>query len=124
MKLVVNNWLLGLVGALAETVALAERMDVDPAEFLDVIKGGPVGPPYAELKGRMMIEREFPPAFPLRLMAKDAHLVRSAAQKAGVKPRVIPAVEELVSAALEQGHGDEDMAAVYFAAADDGSSRG
>ena len=124
MKLVVNGWLLGLVGALAETVALAERIDVDPADFLDLIKGGPVGAPYAELKGRMMIEREFPPAFPLRLVAKDAHLVRAAAEKAGLEQRVIPAVEELVSTALEQGHGDEDMAAAYFAAADSGSRRG
>ncbi|HYY73821.1 MAG TPA: NAD(P)-dependent oxidoreductase [Solirubrobacterales bacterium] len=124
MKLVVNNWLLALVGALAETVALAERIDVDPADFLDLIKGGPIGPPYAELKGRMMIEREFPPAFPLRLVAKDAHLVRAAAWDAGVELRVIPAVEELVSTALEQGHGDEDMAAAYYAAADSGSRRG
>ena len=123
MKLVVNSWLLGLVGALAETVALAERIDVDPADFLDLIKGGPVGAPYAELKGRTMIEREFPPAFPLRLVAKDAHLVRAAAEEAGVELRVIPAVEELVSTALDQGHGDEDMAAAYFAAADSGSPR-
>jgi 3-hydroxyisobutyrate dehydrogenase len=124
MKLVVNSWLLGLVGALAETVALAERIDVDPADFLDLIKGGPVGAPYAELKGRMMIEREFPPAFPLRLVAKDAHLVREAAEKSGVELRVIPAVEELVATALEQGYGDEDMAAAYYAAADSGSRRG
>jgi 3-hydroxyisobutyrate dehydrogenase len=123
MKLVVNNWLLGLIGALAETVALAERIDADPADFLDLIKGGPVGPPYAELKGRMMIEREFPPAFPLRLVAKDAHLVRAAAEEAGVELRVIPAIEELVSTALEQGHGDEDMAAAYYAAADSESRR-
>jgi 3-hydroxyisobutyrate dehydrogenase len=123
MKLVVNNWLLALVGALAETIALAERIDVDPADFLDLIKGGPVGPPYAELKGRMMIEREFPPAFPLRLAAKDARLVREAAQRAGVELRLIPAVEELVSTAVEQGYGDEDMAAAYYAAADSGSRR-
>src|SRR5690349_920924 len=33
MKLVINSWLLSLVEGLAETVAFAEGIDVDPAQF-------------------------------------------------------------------------------------------
>ena len=119
MKLVVNNWLLAIVGGLAETVAFAERIGVEPQKFLDVIDGGPVGPPYAKLKGSMMVEREFPPSFPLRLVAKDARLVEEAAREADIELRVTPAVAEIIAAALEQGHADEDMAAAFYGAADD-----
>jgi 3-hydroxyisobutyrate dehydrogenase len=37
LKLVVNLWLLSLVATLAETVALARGLDVDPQPFLDAI---------------------------------------------------------------------------------------
>jgi len=52
LKLVVNNWLLALVGGLAETVALAESVDVLPQQFLDDIDRGPLGPAYAQPKAR------------------------------------------------------------------------
>src|SRR3954454_14039960 len=67
LKLVTNAWLAALVGSLAETIAFAEAMGVDPSTFLDTIDGGPMGPPYAKLKGKMMIAREFPASFKLRL---------------------------------------------------------
>ena len=47
LKLVVNNWIVGLLGVLAETVAFAEATGVDPAKFLETIEGGPLGLPYA-----------------------------------------------------------------------------
>ncbi|OLE35453.1 MAG: 3-hydroxyisobutyrate dehydrogenase [Actinobacteria bacterium 13_1_20CM_3_68_9] len=117
MKLVVNNWLVTLTVGLAETIALAERLGMDPALFLDIIKGGPMGPAYAELKGRMMIERKFDPAFPLRLADKDARLVLEAVDGDGDELPVTRAVERRIAEAIELGHGDEDMAAAYLASA-------
>ena len=49
LKLVVNNWITGLLGVLAETVALAEALDVDPTRFLEAIDGGP------DLRGRQAL---------------------------------------------------------------------
>ena len=40
MKLVVNAWLLTLTAGLAESIALAGQLGVEPGTFLDVIKGG------------------------------------------------------------------------------------
>ena len=54
MKVVVNAWLVALVEGLAESVALAEGIGADPAKFLEIIDGGPVGPPYAKLKGTIV----------------------------------------------------------------------
>jgi 3-hydroxyisobutyrate dehydrogenase len=116
MKLVLNSWLLTLTAGLAETFALAERLDVDPARFLEVIKDGPIGVPYAELKGRMMVEGEFPAAFPLYLALKDAGIVREAGERDGVEMPLVQAIEKRFSEAEEAGRGEEDMAAVYEAA--------
>jgi len=42
---------LSLVEGLAETVAFAEVIDVDPAQFLDAIAEGPIDNPYAQVFG-------------------------------------------------------------------------
>lgn len=115
MKLVVNDWLMGLLGVLAETVALAGAIGVDPERFLEVIEGGPLGVPYARIKGGMMIEEDFPASFSLRLARKDAGLVLEAAGEAGLELGVTEAVASHLDRAIGAGHGEEDMAAVYRA---------
>jgi 3-hydroxyisobutyrate dehydrogenase len=120
MKLVLNNWLLTITVGLAETIALAERLGVDPALFMDVIKDGPMGPPYAELKGRMMITRDFPPAFPLYLATKDGRLVLEAGESDGAEMPLTRAIRDRLEMAIELGHGDEDLAAAYLASAREG----
>ncbi len=117
LKLVLNNWVLSVTVATAETIALAERLGVDPGLFLESIAGGSLDSGYAQMKGRMMIERAFEPSFPLALAHKDARLVLEAAGADGGAPAMPRAVEERLARAEELGHGDEDMAAVYWSAA-------
>lgn len=115
LKLVVNNWIVGLLGVLAETVSLAEALDVDPSRFLEVIEGGPLGLPYAQMKGKMMIEGDFPTSFSAKLARKDAGLVLDAARANGLEPTIAGAVAGLLDGAIEAGHGEEDMAAIFEA---------
>jgi 3-hydroxyisobutyrate dehydrogenase len=115
MKLVLNSWLLALTAGLAETIALAETLDIDPSAFLETIDGGPIGVPYAQLKGKMMIEGSYEPSFPLELARKDAALVLEAAEVGHLEPRVARAAHELFARGEELGHGKEDMAAVHEA---------
>jgi 3-hydroxyisobutyrate dehydrogenase len=115
MKLVLNAWLLALIGGLSESVALAEGLGVDPATFLDIIDGGPLGPPYAKMKGTMMIERSYEPSFSLALAAKDAGLALAAAQEAGLELPVLRAIRAQLERGVEQGHGEDDMAAAVEA---------
>jgi 3-hydroxyisobutyrate dehydrogenase len=115
MKVVVNSWLLALTGGLAETIAIARALEVDPKDFLEILEGAPMGSPYAQLKGKAMIEHSYEPAFPLRLAAKDASLVEEAAKAHGLEPEVLHAVRALYERAAQEGHGDEDMAAVHEA---------
>jgi 3-hydroxyisobutyrate dehydrogenase len=116
MKLVINSWLLSLVEGLGETVAFAEGIDIDPARFLEVISGSPVDTDYAQLKGTMMIERSFEPAFKLGLAAKDAGLVLEAAQRHGLDLPMLETIKNQLLQATRE-HGDKDMAATYLASA-------
>lgn len=112
MKLVLNHWLIGLVQTLADSIALAETIEVDPRTFLDVLSDSPLGSPYVGLKGPLMVERSFEPSFPLELAEKDARLVLEAAERHGLDLGVVAAARERMRRAIERGHGDDDMAAV------------
>ena len=116
LKLVTNNWIVGLLGVLAETISLARAIGVDPARFLEVIEGGPLGLPYAQMKGNMMIEEDFPTSFALELARKDAGLVLDAAGAQDLRLAVAEAVAARFDEAINTGHGEEDMAVVYEAA--------
>ena len=119
LKLVINNWIVGLLGVLAETVAFAKTVGVDPAAFLETIEGGPLGLPYAQLKGNMMIEEDFPTSFSARLARKDAGLVLGAAEAHNLPMPVAEAIAARFDEAIQAGYGEEDMAAVYRAAKQD-----
>ncbi|WP_370961354.1 NAD(P)-dependent oxidoreductase [Amycolatopsis sp. cg9] len=114
LKLVVNAWVLALTNATAESLGLAKALGLDPALFLETISGGGLDVGYAHVKGGAMLSGEYPPSFPAGLAAKDARLVVAAAgddvDVAGAK-----AVLAHLEAAVESGHGDEDMAALYRA---------
>jgi 3-hydroxyisobutyrate dehydrogenase len=116
MKLVINSWLLSLVEGLAETIAFAEGIDIDPAQFLETISGGPVDNPYAQMKGRMMIERSFEPSFKLELAAKDARLVLEAMERHHLDLPMLEAIRDQLEEAAQE-HGEKDMAAAYLASA-------
>jgi 3-hydroxyisobutyrate dehydrogenase len=113
LKLVVNNWIVGILGVLAETVAFAEATGVDPAKFLETIEGGPLGLPYAQIKGSMMVDEDFPTSFSAKLARKDAGLVLDAAEAHGLRMSISEAVAARFDEAIQAGHGEEDMAAVY-----------
>jgi 3-hydroxyisobutyrate dehydrogenase len=115
LKIVTNSWIVGLLGALAETIALARATGVDPARFLEVIEGGPLGVPYAQMKGQMMIEEEFPTSFSANLARKDVGLVLDAAGANGLRLPLAEATATRFDEAIDGGYGEEDMAAIYEA---------
>ena len=116
LKLVTNSWVLAVVEAAAETIALAEGLGLDPALFFQAIETGPLDLPYLRIKARAITERDFTPSFRLRLAAKDADLVTDAAWQHGLDLPLL----ELIARRLGQGageHGDEDISATYLTSA-------
>ncbi|MDQ6836337.1 MAG: NAD(P)-dependent oxidoreductase [Actinomycetota bacterium] len=118
LKVVINGWIVGVVGVLAEVIALAQALDVDPQLFFDAVKDGPLDLPYAQLKGKMMMSRAFDDAsFRLALAAKDGDLLLSAAAGAGLELPIMEAIVQRMHDVQADEHGDEDMAATYWASA-------
>jgi 3-hydroxyisobutyrate dehydrogenase len=114
LKVVVNAWLMSTTAALAETIALAERLEVDPEAFLDVTNRGAPAALYTDLNGPAMAKREFPLNFPLEHATKDAGLALEAAGD-GPDLRVFAATHAQFARAEELGHGRRDWAAVILA---------
>ena len=114
----VNIWVLVVTAGAAEAVALAQGLDVDPRLFLETVSGGPLDCPYLRTKAGAILDDNFAPNFTAAMAAKDARLVVEAAEAAGVHLDVAAAVAERLRRAAELGHGDEDMAANYFASFD------
>jgi 3-hydroxyisobutyrate dehydrogenase len=117
LKLVANDWIVGATALLAETMALADALDVDGEVFLAAIAGSAVDMGYAQVKGRMMIERSYPASMPLAHAAKDARLAAEAAGGHGLDHQVTRAAAALLQRAADEGDPGEDMAAVFRAAA-------
>jgi 3-hydroxyisobutyrate dehydrogenase len=112
-KLVLNNWVLALTTATAETIGLARALDVDPRLFLDAIAGGPLDSAYAQVKGAAILEdRTGDASFPLKHAYKDARLVLDAARRHGADVGLAAAVEARFARASDAGLGDCDMAAI------------
>ena len=115
MKLVLNFWVLGQTTLVGEVVSLAEALGVGAGGFLDLIEGGFTDAPYARLRARRMLGEDFEPMFSLALGHKDVSLALEAGTAAGLRLDVASAVEQEMSRAIEQGHGDDDIGAVVDA---------
>jgi 3-hydroxyisobutyrate dehydrogenase len=113
LKVAVNVWIVALVEGAAESLALAEGLGIDPQLVIDAVSGGPLDLPYLQLKGGMMLERDFPASFKLGLAAKDARLAAKAAGDSGLDLPLVEAVAERLTAGSDE-HGDKDMAATYL----------
>ena len=110
LKLALNAWLAAITETAAETVALSEKLGLDPRLFVDTLADLPLAAPYALAKARAMIGRQFEPGFTLRLAHKDVELALSAAGRHGLRLPVIEQVDERWDAAIAHGHGDQDVA--------------
>jgi 3-hydroxyisobutyrate dehydrogenase len=113
LKLVTNTWVLAVVEAAAETIALAEGLDLDPDLFFKAIEGGSLDLPYLRMKGQAMTRRDFTPAFRLALAAKDAGLVRRAAEDRELDLPLVEAIARRLAEAAKE-HGDKDFSATYL----------
>jgi 3-hydroxyisobutyrate dehydrogenase len=119
LKLVANSWVIALTAATGETIAFAQKLGVDPQQFLDAIAGGATDSPYLRAKAEAIMKDDFTPSFPLKLAAKDAGLIIAAGEGAGAHMDVTKAAAERFRRAAAGGHADDDMAAAYFASFED-----
>lgn len=114
-KLVMNHWVVAVTDAIAETLAFAEGVDIEPERFLDAIEGGGLDIGYAHLKGPGMIAGDLPVAFPLKHALKDVDLILEAAERHDLDLALARTLRDRYGRAADAGYADADMGMVIAA---------
>ena len=110
-KLAMNLQIALIFEGFAEALTLATKLGVDPKQLVSLIEATMVRSGVVEYKAPFVLERDFTPNFPLRLMHKDIRLTLEAAKEARVRLPALETVEEIYDLATEEGHQDLDYAA-------------
>jgi 3-hydroxyisobutyrate dehydrogenase-like beta-hydroxyacid dehydrogenase len=110
-KLAMNLQIALIFEGFAEALTLATKLGVDPRQLVSLIEATMVRSGVVEYKAPFVLQRDFTPNFPLRLMHKDILLTLEAAKEARVKLPALETVEEIYDLATEEGQQDLDYAA-------------
>jgi 3-hydroxyisobutyrate dehydrogenase len=113
MKLVVNAYMSILIEGVAEALELAGRLGIDDAGLAEAIEGGPLDAPIADAKLHKMEQGDFAPEFPLEWALKDVDLAIGAAGDDELP--LLAALSRQWRAAVDAGHGREDVSAARLA---------
>jgi 3-hydroxyisobutyrate dehydrogenase len=109
----INNFVCGVqAAALAEAVALLERLGLDPATAFPVLADGAPGSPLVKAVGARMLARDFTTNFSLALMHKDLTYAIAEGERAGVPLTTAETAREIFAKAIEAGSGGADFSAV------------
>jgi 3-hydroxyisobutyrate dehydrogenase len=113
LKLVVNAYMSILIEGVAEALELAGRFGIDPSALDDAIAGGPLDAPIADAKLHKMEQADFAPEFPLEWALKDVDLALGEAD--GASAPLLTALSRQWHAAVDAGHGRQDVSAARLA---------
>ena len=109
-KLAMNLQIAMIYEGFAEALTLAAKLGVDEHKLVELIGATMVKSGVVEYKAPFVLQRDFTPNFPLRLMHKDIRLTLEAAKKARVRLPGLETVEEVYDVAMEEGYQDLDYA--------------
>lgn len=115
LKLATNAFVLSLTSAVAQSLALAEALGLQPHQVLDALAGGPLESGYLKNKGASMVEGRFEAAFGIEGGIKDADLIVAAGAEAGLDAELLRVVRDQLARAVAAGHGGEDISSVLHA---------
>ena len=102
--------------ALAESVALAEAAQLDPARIFDVLRQSTaLDCGYFRMKEEALLKKDFQPAFSLANLLKDVRFILKEAAKRQQPLPVTEGVVHLLEEASREGLGNQDVSAVYLA---------
>jgi len=112
VKLAMNLLLALEVDALAEALALTQAGGVAGERLVEVMQSSMGRAPVLDVKAPLLLERKYPPSFPLRLMHKDIVLALDLAKQLGVSLPAGSAAREVYAKTLASAREDVDYAAI------------
>jgi 3-hydroxyisobutyrate dehydrogenase-like beta-hydroxyacid dehydrogenase len=117
LKLVANLLVALNSAAAAEALAMVERAGLDVPLALELLTSSAATSRMLEVRGPLIVRRDFSPQMKLDLFMKDLHLIQEAAGAVGAAVPLTDVAERLYAAAQAAGHGGEDLAVVVRALA-------
>lgn len=110
-----TNLVLGLNRAvLAEGMAFAQALGIAPDVFLKLVLATPARSTAAEVKGPLMVARDFAPRSRVRQHLKDVELMLDAAKQSGLQLPFSEIHARLMREAVAAGEGELDNAAILL----------
>lgn len=112
MKLAGNLIVAAQLEALGESLSLAKKAGLDLDDVLGVLKVTDFRSPIFDDVGSAVVEGDYSPSFALKLMLKDARLVKVFARGLGVNVPGTEATVSTIERAVENGWGEENASAL------------
>ena len=102
----------GTMAVVAEAIALSRKAGVDPMKVRAALMGGFAQSRVLEVHGERMITGNWKPGFKAKLFKKDLGIAMSTLAENGVPAVTSGVVQQLVSAQIAAGEGDEDYSGI------------
>jgi len=103
------------IEAVGEALLFASKAGADPALVRQALMGGFASSRILEVHGERMVERTFAPGFRIELHQKDLNLALEGARTLGVALPNTAMTQQLFSACVANGGGQEDHSALVKA---------
>ena len=94
--------------ALGESLVMGAKAGVNPAKIVEVLSAGYARCGALDIRGSLLLERNFEPGFMTRLQYKDLNLAMELATGIDAPMPVASLVRELYKTCIAQGLGNED----------------
>lgn len=114
VKLVLQVMIGGTVGLLAEGVVLGEAAGLERRTLLDAIGSSVLGSTFIEYKSDQLLRDDYTATFTTAMMGKDVDLVLDLARTADVELPLTHELHDLLEAACEHGHADQDFSSLVL----------
>jgi 2-hydroxy-3-oxopropionate reductase len=102
----------GALAAVGEAFALARKAGVDVSRVREALLGGFAASRVLEVHGERMIKANYKPGFRASLYAKDMRIAGQTLAELGVPAPASAVVQQLVTALVASGRGEDDYAAL------------
>ncbi|MBK5936295.1 MAG: NAD(P)-dependent oxidoreductase [Halorhodospira halophila] len=103
----------GIMQGVASALAYGKGQGLDLQQVIEVLGAGAASNWQLLQRGPNMVEDRFPPGFRLALHRKDLGIVRDVLAAQGIELDLIERTLADYDRLIEQGHGDEDISALY-----------
>jgi len=113
-KLAQNMNIVFIYEGLCESLTLAKKLGVAPEKMFELIEASMIRSGVAEYKKPFILNQDYSPNFPLKLMHKDMHLMMDAAKENGVDLPGLIKIDEIYEEAVKAGYDDLDYASTIM----------